>query len=370
MIVSPDYTRQNRSVMPSLVELLRTSGIRYEYNKTDGTITLEWGGVIYLASADRPESLRGANLAAVGIDEISLCSEEVYFEVLARVRDPRARRHAVIGVGTPDGGVHSWCYRRLVERPSEDRTVIFGKTSDNAALSNTDYVKNLQTRYDTRQQLTYLEGQFTDLSNSLINPSWFAYYESAPDGMAWDFALDTAYGTGGDNSALLCYGINERGNTLYIREVTTENLPFPALCRRVAAFCAANGYTERSRIFVEPKASGVSLVQQLRETTRLNVIADTPPTESKEARLLAHTAKIEAGRVVLRNNAHWLPKFLSEIGLFPKGRRDDQVDCLSMALRRFEAQTNDITLGLTSRMRRFRTLDEVINEGYLEPFRR
>lgn len=338
MLVSPDYTRQNRAVEPTLFELLKSSGIRFQRNKAENTVIPEWGSTIFLASADRPESLRGSNLAAVGIDEISLCDESVYFEALGRIRDPRAKRLALCGVGTPDGGMLSWCYRRLVEQPHPNRTVIFGKTSDNVALQNTGYVQNLTERYDTKQLLTFLEGKFVDFSGALINPAWFGYYDDAPS-LTWNFALDTSYGVGKDNSAMMAFGINENAGTLYIKDVETVKLPFPDLCRRIETFTRENGYTDQSRIYIEPKASGVSIVQQLRETTNLNVIADQPPSESKEARLLAHSAKIEAGRVYLRKNGRFIPNFLAEIALFPNGRNDDQVDCLTMALRHLQNRT-------------------------------
>ena len=48
--------------------------------------------------------------------------------------------------------------------------------------------------------------------------------------------------------------------------------------------------------------------------------------------MAAQTAKIEAGRVYLPEDAPWLGEFLSELLAFPNGQHDDQVDSVSQFL--------------------------------------
>jgi predicted phage terminase large subunit-like protein len=52
----------------------------------------------------------------------------------------------------------------------------------------------------------------------------------------------------------------------------------------------------------------------------------------KEARLLAQTARFEAGQVHLPSEAPWLADYIAELLAFPNGRHDDQVDSTSQAL--------------------------------------
>jgi predicted phage terminase large subunit-like protein len=56
------------------------------------------------------------------------------------------------------------------------------------------------------------------------------------------------------------------------------------------------------------------------------------PQGSKADRIVAQSAKIEAGHVHLPNEAHWLDTFLHELLAFPNGRHDDQVDSVSQFL--------------------------------------
>jgi predicted phage terminase large subunit-like protein len=64
------------------------------------------------------------------------------------------------------------------------------------------------------------------------------------------------------------------------------------------------------------------------------------PNGSKADRMVAHSAKIEAGHVHLPREADWLDSFLLELLAFPHGKHDDQVDSVSQffmwaALREF-----------------------------------
>ena len=57
------------------------------------------------------------------------------------------------------------------------------------------------------------------------------------------------------------------------------------------------------------------------------------PEGSKVDRMVAQSAKIEAGHVHLPREADWLDTFLHELLAFPDGRHDDQVDSVSQFLK-------------------------------------
>ena len=50
-------------------------------------------------------------------------------------------------------------------------------------------------------------------------------------------------------------------------------------------------------------------------------------------------AKIEDGQVGLPQSAPWLEKFLMEVGEFPNGKYDDQVDTMSQVLATLDQRT-------------------------------
>ena len=89
----------------------------------------------------------------------------------------------------------------------------------------------------------------------------------------------------------------------------------------------------QSRIFVEPKASGKSIVQTLIRETGLNIREDKPPTKDKVARVQDISATLESGRVSLLAGG-WNETFLDQLSKFPSAKHDDMVDCLVMAINR------------------------------------
>ncbi len=147
----------------------------------------------------------------------------------------------------------------------------------------------------------------------------------------WNFKADTAYtkDTENDPSALLSFA--KIGNNIYIRNSTTRHLEFPELIKWIPEYLKAHGGDHRSKIGIEPKASGKSVKQQLKHSTDLNVIEDFNPDTDKVTRVNAISPKVEAGRVTLIDGA-WIPSFIEECEAFPNGEHDDKVDTLVMAV--------------------------------------
>lgn len=172
---------------------------------------------------------------------------------------------------------------------------------------------------------------------NLILRDWFRYFHPAdlPEDIPRNFRTDTAYGKEqSDNSATICY--STYNNNLYIWNVWKANLTFPEFIHSYKDFLFLNRHTPLSRTYFEPKASGVSVVQQLRlekvqyQNTQIgiNLIEGQSPKDAKETRVAAAAPTIEGGRVFLLANQPWIEEFIDETAVFPNGKFDDQVDVL------------------------------------------
>lgn len=184
---------------------------------------------------------------------------------------------------------------------------------------------------------------------NILKKEWFQTFNVAdvPDNLPRWFYSDTAYGNktkGRDNdkSATICFSTWK--NNLYIWNVWKDDLEFPDFIRQYKNFLQANNYDQRSKAYFEPKASGLSIIQQLkRETiflngdpakpTGINVIADDPPRDSKITRVKGVSAIIQAGRVFILNHQSWHNGFIAECIQFPNSAHDDQVDVLVGAIK-------------------------------------
>jgi len=171
----------------------------------------------------------------------------------------------------------------------------------------------------------------TPLDSGMIHTDWFKVDRFRVEDATVNFVIDPAYTANqkNDPSALLAY--TYKNNKWQIVDCVNVRKEFPELVKFIPQWVAKNGYTNKSRIYVEPKASGKSIVQTLIRETGLNVKEDKPPTKDKVARVSDISASLESGRVSLLHG-DWNREFLDQLSKFPSSKHDDMVDCLVMAV--------------------------------------
>jgi predicted phage terminase large subunit-like protein len=147
------------------------------------------------------------------------------------------------------------------------------------------------------------------------------------------FFLDTAYDEKkeSDNDPSGIIAACKIQGKMYIYHGQKMYKEFPDLCRFIVEYVRNYGYTGRSTVRIEPKANGVSIIQQMRRHTKLNITRTPAPKDSKTVRLTAVSPKIECGRVVLVDGA-WNDEFLDEVCGFPAKSHDEYVDILCYAI--------------------------------------
>ena len=169
-----------------------------------------------------------------------------------------------------------------------------------------------------------------------------------------DLLCVTVDATGGSKSddasalGLLIYG--KKGQRRFVLEDRTEgpktfleSVADITSALRVAVAMA--GRQPKTVVLVEKKALGQAAIEKL-ETALANgeikdqngrpIVAKVQPFEpsgrgDKPQRAAAMEPDIDAGLIYLMDGAPWVPAFLEEFSLFPKGTRDDRVDALSQA---------------------------------------
>ena len=156
------------------------------------------------------------------------------------------------------------------------------------------------------------------------------YTGSAP---AWHFAADLAYTEEeiNDPSGVIAYC--RIGPFVIIRHAKKFRLEQPDLERELPTYVMKHGYSQQSILAIEPKANGISTVQNLRARTHLNVIRSKSPTTDKVARVKNYVALVEGGRVCLVDG-NWIDGFLEETTNFPFALHDEFPDCLSIVMQR------------------------------------
>lgn len=177
------------------------------------------------------------------------------------------------------------------------------------------------------QQSPYIAG------GNLFKIDLFRRYSEAPDTfVSLIIAADTAFKKNerSDYSVLVVAAVDAKGD-IYILDVIRKKYDFPEL-KRIATITAARwrGFGLRG-LYIEDKASGQSLIQELKHDSGVAVIPYRSQSD-KVARANSILPLVEGGRVLLPESAPWLDDFVLELSQFPSSPHDDQVDALVIAL--------------------------------------
>lgn len=156
------------------------------------------------------------------------------------------------------------------------------------------------------------------------------------------FFVDTAYTEKTSNDPTGILGSCMIGNDIYIVCGKKVNMKFPELCRFLPSYVRDNGYGSGSTVRIEPKANGISVIDQLRETTNLSVVATPSPKDSKETRLNAASPFVESGRVYLVDG-DWNEMFIDEVCGFPAKPHDEFVDLLCYSIDYHHRDFNELS---------------------------
>jgi len=177
------------------------------------------------------------------------------------------------------------------------------------------------------RQQPYIQG------GNMIKASWFQAADKDASIVASIVSADTAFKKTeqADYSVLMHMGLTASGD-IYILDVLRKKLDFPELKRVAITYNARHRGSGLRGFYIEDKASGQSLIQELRNESGIAVIPYKPGSLDKVTRASVVMPLIEGGRVFLPLEAPWLDDFIHEIETFPAGTHDDQVDALTMGL--------------------------------------
>jgi len=183
------------------------------------------------------------------------------------------------------------------------------------------------------------QGNVAAAQGTIFKRDWFRHYTTPPEKFkrivqSWD----TSFKTGATNDYSVCATIGETENGFYLLALYRDKVEFPELKRKVAEQA---DFWKPSEIYVENRASGQSLVQELKLSTSYPVIA-IEVDRDKETRASATTGYYEAGRVFFPEGASWLSILEDELASFPGGLFDDCVDAISQALNRMRGSAGEL----------------------------
>jgi len=194
-----------------------------------------------------------------------------------------------------------------------------------------DNAKNLLGSYAFAAQ--YQQNPVPE-GGGMVKEPWINYYLMSDiygditEGVVQSW--DTAIKAHKDSDYTVCTTWWRGRGGYYLLDVLRERMEYPAL-RRAVMQQAERWGAKLEAILIEDKASGQSLLQDLRRETSLPLIAIVP-LRDKVTRLAAVSPLFESGKVLFPEDALWLAELKRELLTFPSGSHDDQIDSCSQYL--------------------------------------
>ena len=322
---------------------------KYRANRNDLKIG---NSVCDFRSADNPENIEGFGYALIVINEagIVLKNRSLWTEsILPMILDYKAR--VLIG-GTPKGkrvkrtnekhlfyelfmkGQKLNVPPRRAGKSQKRNWESFVFTSYDNPLLDKDEIDELVKEISPVLRDQEIYGKFVDAESAgIIKSDWWKYYENESELFTQRVykkvqSWDTAFKKNQENDYSVCTTWLVAQNGYYLINMWRGRVEFPELKKKVVELYEREKPNE---ILIEDKASGQSLIQELQRNTRLPVKGIKVESD-KISRVHSVTPLIEAGKVILPKQKHWVKTFIDECEEFPNGEFDDIVDTMSQFL--------------------------------------
>ena len=299
-------------------------------------------------SAERPESIEGFSYHGAVLNEAGIILQNRYlWENAIRPMLMDFNGWAIIG-GTPKGKTskrdkQEHLFYELSKRGQSGAPSIYKSwktwrvfTHDNPLLDDAEIEETIQTSpAAVRDQEIY--GKFQDSNEELVfKKEWFNKVPRDWTPSKWLLKIqswDTALKDGEENdfscgiSAYICE------NGFYIVGAKRGQWNYPTLKREFLEFYDE---FEPDLVIVEDKASGISLIQDLKESTRIPIRA-IQVDKNKMARANAASPSVEGGNVYIQEGKEFTQWLINAITSFPDFGRDE-TDAFTQIINEFKGK--------------------------------
>lgn len=179
----------------------------------------------------------------------------------------------------------------------------------------------------------------------IFKREWWMWYTAQPHFHGIVQSWDTGFKAREDNDYSCCITAGVSATGIYLLDRWMEKVEYPELLKTVDALAHK---WRPFNILIEDKASGQSLIQDMKRKTRWAI---TPVQVDKDKRVRASLASplVESSRVYLPEGLPWVQDYVDSMATFPNAAHDDDVDASTLLLNylstSFSLGSGEISLG-------------------------
>lgn len=198
------------------------------------------------------------------------------------------------------------------------------------------------------------EGELMEYNETpLIYPERFHTYDTLPPEYQMIISVDTAYTTKESSDYTVLGALARHRNNYYLVHLDRGKYEIDTLYQRLLEFTQyiTTTYKQPSKVIIENKSAGISLIQLLQKQTKLPIFPYTP-TKDKFTRV-CEVLDILHSSFHLPSHAPWLSSYLDELRFFNSigtHLHDDQVDMTTQALAYLRTHGSNSIISLYSQL--------------------
>lgn len=279
------------------------------YHRQENKITLINDAEILFRAFDDPRKILSMNLGWFGIDQLEEISEEMYLQLIGRLRDQTCRY--AFGVGNPEPG---WVKRRFKDVSGQDQDLLFieATTMENPHLPP-DYVENLLKNYPEFWVKRYVYGDWSAFEGQV-----FTHFKEAvhvidpfeiPKTWKKEFVIDYGY-----RNPLACVKIAIDYDDNYF--VVDEHYEREQVISWHAEKIKAMGYDKSFTLWIDPSCSAKNRTKNNIQVSIIDEFTDEGlfpiPANNEIAGVLRVNEWFKDGRLKIFRNCVNTVKEISE----------------------------------------------------------
>ena len=280
-----------------------------DYRKQENSVRLINGSEIIFRAFDKEHKIKSMNLAWFGIDQIEEVTEEIYLQLLGRLRNKSCRY--AFGVGNPEPG---WVKRRFKDVSGKDQDLLFveATTMENPHLPP-DYVENLMKNYPDFWVKRYVYGDWSAFEGQV-----FTHFKEAlhvidpfevPKTWKKEFIIDYGY-----RNPLACIRIAIDYDDNYF--VIDEHYEREQVISWHAEKIKAMGYDKTQTCWIDPSCAAKNRTKNNIQVSIIDEFTDesifTVPANNEIAGVLRVNEWFKEGRLKIFRNCVNTVKEVSE----------------------------------------------------------
>jgi len=314
----------------------------YKWNKTEKTIEFENGSFIHFRTADDPQSLRGAGLDMLWVDESAFITSADAFDVSRPALSDKIG--LAIFTTTPFG--KNWYWDKFFSGEALDDPHQFRveyTSIDRANFHKEEWIYAKQTMHPALFAQEYM-ASFDAMSGLTLSGDWLHYYTTGKaeigevelpkddKGMIRlhkFLGVDSSTGESDDEFAISCIGITEDFTQAFLLDYWAGAIQFPEQVDKLREWQMT---WKPDMIGIEANAYQRVLVQQANRLQGFPAVVPVFSKGSKTERLISMAPLFKIGKIrIHKTHIKFIDQWVS-YNAKQKKNRDDVLDSVEIAL--------------------------------------